>query len=286
MSAADLLATGEWEWRVETNLGPRINTPKFEQAADMTADGLTIVFASNREEGHGQQDLWIATRLSREEPWPEPVNLPSTINTDENEDYPTISADGLSMMFSRHVPFAPQTYVTTRDSPALPWSKAVPYEVGTGFGRIPELSSDGLTVVAVRNEGSGTGRELLIGRRSSPQAPWGELSPVGHPVNTDKNESAGTLSDDGRLLIFQRTVFDENNRFTYRLLMATRTDWDAPWSEPVPFSPGMDRSELAPRLLPDGKTLLLSSGHPGGEGGGDIWMARLIRKAAPNLSAP
>ena len=86
MSAADLLATGEYEWQVEKMPEP-INSPHAgfgEYAADMTADGLTIVFSSYREEGsYGQADLWEASRDSIDAPWNEPVNLGHLVNSEE-----------------------------------------------------------------------------------------------------------------------------------------------------------------------------------------------------------
>jgi Tol biopolymer transport system component len=101
---------------------------------------------------------------------------------------------------------------------------------------------------------------------------------VGDPVNTGKHEDRGTLSDDGRLLIFERLVSVENQPLRSSILMATRADWGDPWSDPVPLFSVATGSDHAPRLLPDGKTLLFSSGRPGGDGWSDIWMATLVRK--------
>ena len=65
-------------------------------------------------------------------------------------------------------------------------------------------------------------------RAKLPGASW---TPVGPPVSTDAaNEAGGTISNDGRLLIFRRSLTNigddvEGNR----LWMTTRADWDAPW---------------------------------------------------------
>jgi hypothetical protein len=41
-----------------------------------------------------------------------------------------------------------------------------------------------------------------------------------------------------------------------------------------------------PRLLPDGKAVLFLSQRPGGEGHGDIWMAKLVKKENISVQDP
>ena len=100
-SAAALLATGEWEWRVIKKLDAPIDSSGMEWGVDMTADSLTIVFSSRRDGGHGNMDVWMATRDSSEAAWSEPLNLGAAINTDAGESSPAISPDGLMLMFTR-----------------------------------------------------------------------------------------------------------------------------------------------------------------------------------------
>lgn len=282
MSAADLLATGQSEWRVIKKLDAPVNSPHWEWGADMTADGLTIVFTSGREGGHGDRDLWMATRDSSEAAWSEPFNLGSAINTDGRDYYPVISPDGLMLMFTR-VGEGKKTFVSTRSSTASAWSQAVPHEITVGHQSAPDMTPDGLTILVSKLTKSANGEIPLgiwISRRSSRQDPWSKLTPVGFPINTDDDEVSGTISSDGRLLIFQRTILSEaeDGKPTNKLWMASRTDWDAPWSDPVPFAP-LDKSQYAgrPRLLPDGKSLLFYSNIQG-ERFTDIWLARLVRK--------
>ena len=85
-SAADLLATGEYEWQVVEKLPEPISSRADEQSADMSDDGLTIVFNSFRqsaEKPDGNHDLWMATRNSIDEPWSDPVLLNDEISTEQ-----------------------------------------------------------------------------------------------------------------------------------------------------------------------------------------------------------
>ena len=283
-SAAELLAAGEWEWQVQEKLGANINSEKSEWGADMTADGLTIVFSSEREGGIGGGDLWIANRSSAEEPWSEPVNLGSEINTETREAAPAISPDGLTLSFTRYGNGA-KLMTASRQTTSSPWSQAVEWNLDLGNFGSPELSHDGLTLLGsrhnARSKDGSTNGELWIGRRSSVQVPWTGrlLTRLESPVNTDNSEAVGTLSEDGRLLFFVRPT--DTIPHNSMVFMSTRANWDAPWSNPVQFPSVDGKGESTPRILPGGKSLLFVSNRPGGEGGGDIWMAKLVRKTAP-----
>jgi hypothetical protein len=86
-------------------------------------DGREIVFSSNRAGGFGGQDIWSATRASVADPWSEPVNLGSNVNTALGESRPSLSWDAQQLLFGRAGP--PGTgegdtgmsdiYVSTRD---------------------------------------------------------------------------------------------------------------------------------------------------------------------------
>jgi len=45
-------------WGTPVNLGPVINTWRFDGSPSISADGSTLYFASNRPGGHGDEDLW------------------------------------------------------------------------------------------------------------------------------------------------------------------------------------------------------------------------------------
>ena len=83
---------------------------------NVRADGLEVVLSSNRAGTLGAQDIWVATRSSRDAPWSTPVNLGPAVNTAAAESRPALSRDGKQLLFGR----APgpegsgDVYVTTR----------------------------------------------------------------------------------------------------------------------------------------------------------------------------
>jgi hypothetical protein len=83
---------------------------------NVRADGLEVVFSSNRSGGLGTQDIWSATRSAVGDPWSAPRNLGTVVNTAAGESRPSLSRDGRQLLFGR----APgpegmsDIYVTTR----------------------------------------------------------------------------------------------------------------------------------------------------------------------------
>src|SRR4029077_16915524 len=49
-------------WSAPVNLEPPMNTASTDQQPTLTANGRTLLFASNRAGGSGLNDLWISTR--------------------------------------------------------------------------------------------------------------------------------------------------------------------------------------------------------------------------------
>ena len=58
----------------------------------ISIDGEKIFFSSNRPGGYGGMDLYYSQKINGK--WSEPVNLGPTINTEKNEAFPFIHADG------------------------------------------------------------------------------------------------------------------------------------------------------------------------------------------------
>ena len=90
-------------WSEPVNLGPTVNgvNSTWENShPTISADGLSLVFTSDRDGGSGGTDLWMTRRSTIDGPWSEPVNLGPTVNGDRWDTHPEISADGRSLLFS------------------------------------------------------------------------------------------------------------------------------------------------------------------------------------------
>src|SRR5688572_24741989 len=81
-------------WSAPVNLGPVVNSAANDNNATVTADELTMYFASDRLGGLGLIDIWVTRRASRSSPWEPPVNLGPPINTAFIDGAPALSSDG------------------------------------------------------------------------------------------------------------------------------------------------------------------------------------------------
>ena len=88
----------------------------------ISADGLSLYIASDRNDSW-LSDIRVTTRLSRNDPWEEPVKLGINVNSHDYETTPFISPDGLSLFFSRGYDQA-DVHVSRRVSTTDPWGPA------------------------------------------------------------------------------------------------------------------------------------------------------------------
>jgi tetratricopeptide (TPR) repeat protein len=71
----------------------------FETAGSITPDGNIIFFASKRDGGLGETDIYMARKLPNGQ-WAKAQNLGNVVNTKYKEDFPTIAPDGKTLYFS------------------------------------------------------------------------------------------------------------------------------------------------------------------------------------------
>lgn len=85
---------------------PELSGPADDLRPTVRPDGLELFFNSNREGSvpkDGQtlsNDLWVARRETIASPWSTPRNLGPHINTEFEEQYPAVSEDGRTLIFS------------------------------------------------------------------------------------------------------------------------------------------------------------------------------------------
>lgn len=76
------------------NLGREINSSKADFAPFLAADGKTLYFASFGHEGLGGSDLYVTQRLDDSwKRWSEPKNLGPGINSEQDENYLSVTGD-------------------------------------------------------------------------------------------------------------------------------------------------------------------------------------------------
>ncbi|MEP7238022.1 MAG: OmpA family protein [Ferruginibacter sp.] len=104
---------------------------------------------------------------------------------------------------------------------------------------------------------------------------WSKAEPLGGKVNTNLNEGAQNISQDGQLLIFTGCNYPEGEG-SCDLYFSVKTNNG--WSEPQNLGPivNTDFWESSPSLSPDKRDLYFASSQAGGFGGRDIWVSHRL----------
>lgn len=210
-----------------------------------------------------------------------PVNLGSAINTKDDEYWPSITADGQTLMFTRQARITenkgifetPQEdfYISYfRDNM---WQNAVnagaPLNTNQNEGA-QTLSSNGKYMYFTACNRPGGLGSCDIYFSAFNDGKWTEPFNIGPPVNTKYWETQPSVSADGKLLFFSS---NRPGGFGGKDLWLSKLNEQNMWSNPVNLGATINTAgdEMSPFIHFDGKTLYFSSDGTVGMGGFDLF---------------
>jgi Tol biopolymer transport system component len=261
------------------DLGAGVNSARFEGGPDLSADGLTLYFTSDRD---GNSDLFVATRRTTADRFGAAESVGAAVNTPSFEAAPSISADGLSLYFESDRPGSREDdiWVATRPTPSRAFG--APANLGSlvnsaAVDAHPEISEDGLSLYfsSYRDGGRG-GSDIWVSRRSSTDQPFGAPAPL-TSVNSSGFDGEPSISADGRALFFAsdraRTVGGTD------LWVSMRSSRARSFGPPVNVGPRVNTvsDERTPDISDDGRSLYFSTTRPG-IGYFDIWQSAVRKR--------
>lgn len=105
---------------------------------------------------------------------------------------------------------------------------------------------------------------------------WGKPQTIESGLNSDFDEGSCCFSVDGREMFLTQCKTDANYPRYAQIVKSNRSD--AAWSKPSEVALSRDTlsSFAHPAISPDGLWLYFTSDMPGGQGGLDIWRAKII----------
>ncbi|MCU0915409.1 MAG: hypothetical protein MUC88_12710 [Planctomycetes bacterium] len=207
-------ASTDKDWGPLENLGPAVNSPKYDGDATISADGLELCFASNRSTTW--PDIYVTTRATKNDPWGPAVSLGPTVNSPvgDGDCTPWLSADGLELYLVswRSGGYGESDiYVARRATRSAPWIQPVNLGpvVNSPYAEFaPSLAPDGLFLIfsdvsgyPLRPGGYGAS-DLYMTSRTNTSAPWRAPVNLGRRMNSPDVEGGPRLSPDGRTLYF------------------------------------------------------------------------------------
>lgn len=269
-------ATADDEWGTLVNLGPTVNGSSYDDWPSISSDGLSLYFTSDRPGGFGKDDLWVATRATTEDDWGTAINVSQTVNTSSGEYCPSISADGLSLLFVSERSGGSggwDIWMATRGSVSDNWS--APVNLGSTVNSWtdearPSISTDGLSLFFSSNRPGGYGNhDLWVTTRATKDGSWGTPVNLGPMVNSSAWDSDAVISANGLSLIF--ASYRRGGTGGLDIFMVTRPTISEPFGTPIDISANY---EGGPCISPDGLEFFFDSDRPGGNGYEDLWVAR------------
>ena len=252
-----------------------VNTTFNDGCPIQSPDGLSLFMATNRPDGLGMIDIWVAQRSSIDVGFGPPVNLGAPVNSEAEDFCPTpVRGKGLFFVSRRAGGCAPNSadMYFARLNPSHGWT--APQHLGctvnsTGDEFSPAYVEENGSGVLYFSSNRGGNHDIY---RSVQQSDGTFAAPVAVAgLNTTSDEFRPNVRKDGREI-----VFDSNRHGglgATDIYAATRSSVDQAWSAPVNLGPAINSTagESRASLSWDGRTLLFGSGKAGGEGMADIY---------------
>lgn len=220
-----------------------------------------------------------------------PINVGQGINTENDEYFPAITADGKQFIFTRGLPIKEQPgffnedfYVSNNQGGG--WQPAYPISNINSLGNegAPSLSADGniMFFASCSNEFGDYGAQDRKGYGSCDifysqkvNGKWSRPRNAGPTINTANWETQPSFSSDGKTLYFIRGIMSRGNLKEQDIYMSVIGD-DGKFSIPVKLNDNVNTPmrEESVFIHPDNQTLYFSSEGHVGFGSLDIFMSK------------
>jgi hypothetical protein len=99
-----------------------LSTVSNETTPEVSTDGLTIFFSSDRPGGQGSNDIWMSTRATRTSAWTNPVAVPRLSSATSEASPGTTDALAIAFTSDQDGGGDPDIFVATRADTASMWS--------------------------------------------------------------------------------------------------------------------------------------------------------------------
>ena len=215
-----------------------------------------------------------------------PVNLGDSINTRFDEYWPSITADGHTLMFTRQVEYGnnsglqrnlQEDFYISRLKDSI-WSKALPAGLPLntpGNEGAQTISSNGqymFFTACDRRDGFG---RCDIYYSSFDGKTWSSAINAGAPINSSSWESQPSINSEGRVLFF---TSNRPGGFGGMDLWYSVFNSNGKWDNPVNLGGKVNTKgdEMSPFIYFDNRTLYFSSNGLPGMGGYDLYSTKML----------
>jgi len=180
-----------------------LNTIAGDASPEISGDGLTLWFSSNRPGGLGDYDIYVATRTARDQPFGTPA-IVTELSSAALDEGLLVLPSGLVAYFHSARSGINTIYRTTRTSTSDPWSAPTVVAELAAFGdnANPWVSPDDCTMYFASNHAGGFGKhDLFVATRGVPGAPFGTPQPLTSLDSASDDEDPWLSADQQTILI-------------------------------------------------------------------------------------
>lgn len=209
----------------------------------------------------------------------QPWALDSNINTRHNEYFPSLTADGKQLYFTRHVKengiSQEDIFVSTlSDSGLWSLSASVSSNINTKSNEgAHSISADGkfLYFTMCEQQGGYGGCDIYVSEKKGDI--WGKPKNAGPEINSSAKETQPCLSADGMALYF---VSSRPGGYGKLDIWMSYKKPDGKWGTPINVGSEINTAgiEERPYIHPDNETLYFASDGRKGMGNADLYIAR------------
>lgn len=258
------------------NLGNKINTMADEYFPFLTNDQNYLFFTS-RNDAFSDENIFLSEKENGEFGRGETVS--STINSAGNEGMSTVVKNGRKIYFTacdrRQVLGTCDLWEAELKDLKLSEGEPVKGYINSGkWESQASVSCDGTIIYFASNREGGVGGTDIWLSRLLPDGRWGQPENLGAAINTEKDEEAPFITNDGQVLYFSS---NGHIGLGEQDIFMSRRNKDAQWSKAINLGSPVNSSyrELGFFLTADGKTGYFSSDRETGFGGMDIYKFEL-----------
>jgi serine/threonine protein kinase/Tol biopolymer transport system component len=221
-----------------------------------------------------------------------PENLDMPINSPYQENFVTVSSDGLELYFSSDRPDdgvgGRDLWVAKRSSIQEAWGE--PQNLGSvvnslSWDHAPSLTEDGLSLYFSSTRPGGRGEiDIWVSTRKTSAHDWEMPKNLGPVVNSEAWDDSPSISADGLELYLCARKYE--NRGYLDMWRTTRTSINDDWNPPVNLGPTVDCPwwDGYPSLSPDGLMLFYAHNEyspQGIRGPRNLWLTTRYTKDHP-----
>lgn len=257
-----------------------VNSSNDEYSPCISTDGATIVFTSNRENGHKKNevgeydgDIYV-TEMDDNGKWTSPKSIGSPLNTENDETVTMLSYNGTKMLIYKNEGDNYDVYESELSGANWGIPKALHRSLNTSADQTYasyNYNDRKIIFVSSKKIGSSSkGTDIFsCGRMNGRNDEFGAAITIGSTVNTKFNEGSVYMHPDGETMYFSSEGHNSMGGMDIFVSYKKQGSWSDPENLGYPINTPYDDYFYASTA--SGKYAYIASNREGGKGGLDIY---------------